>query len=169
MQNHCTLSTLIITSYISCLVKDPQSTLNDMSTDFDHVLSSRSRVRRVCPTCNTPRIFSYEARCHSCNSELVVWYKKINTTNWVQPRKPRSDVSGAYLQCKHYAQGKICVKTPCKFAHGNDEVEIAELFRSKGAYWLVNYSCNVKLLHFIFSLNFFDDTIDTTLPPLKHF
>ena len=141
-QDHSTFSTLIITLHISCLVKDPQSTLNDMSMDFDHVLLSRSRVRRVCPTCNTPRAFTYGARCHSCNSELVVWYKNINTTIWVQPRKPPNDVSGAYIQCKHYAQGKTCVKTPCKFAHGQDEIEIWELFRSKGAYCQVNYSSN---------------------------
>ena len=120
-------------------VSPVEVTPNDMSTVFDHVLASGSHLRRVCPTCKTPRAFSHDLRCGSCNSELVVWYKKISTTTWVQPRRPPDKVYGPYLQCKHFIMGKMCVKTPCRYAHGQDEVDIWNLCRSKGG------CCQVKL------------------------
>ena len=110
--------------------------LNDMSTDFDRTLSSGSQLRRVCSTCNTPRAFSYNQRnCHSCRSEFVVWYKRVTTTGWVRPRMPpNQDIAGRYVQCKHFLQEKRCVKTPCAFAHGEDELEIWELCRVKSKF-----------------------------------
>ena len=56
---------------------------------------------------------------------------------WVKPRRAPSDVLGPYRQCKHFIQGKMCVKTPCRFAHGEDEEEIWELCRLKSEYFEV--------------------------------
>ena len=109
--------------------------LNDMPTVLDHYLSTGSLVRCVCPKCNTPRVLPVSIRnCHSCNSQLVIWCRKVGTLSWSQPRKPPKDVSGPYQQCKHFRQGKQCVKFPCKFAHGRDEMEIWDLCRGKSKF-----------------------------------
>ena len=102
--------------------------LNDMSNAFDQILQSGSRVRRVCPTCNTPRAFSYSRRfCHLCNSEFVIWVKKIDTTNWIQQRKPPKGVVGRYQLCKHFLIAQKCAKVPCTFAHSQDEMDVWKL------------------------------------------
>ena len=109
--------------------------LDDMPTDFDHIFSSGSHLRLICPTCNTPRAFSRVRNCHSCKSELVVWYRNVTTTIWTKPRMPPNrDITGPYLECKHFRQGQRCVKTPCKFAHGEVELEIWELCRLKSKF-----------------------------------
>ena len=114
------------------VVASKKVSLNDMPTDHDHVLSTGSHLRRICSSCNAPRVFSASS-CKSCKSELVVWYRKVNTTIWKKPRMPPNPiVFGRYVQCKHFKMGKSCVKTPCKFAHGQDELEIWELCRVKG-------------------------------------
>lgn len=114
------------------MVVPKKVSLNDMPTDHDRVLSTGSHLRRVCPSCNAPRAFSVP-RCKSCKSELVVWYRKVNTTIWSKPRMPpNQSVLGRYVQCKHFKMGKSCVKIPCKFAHGQDELETWELCRVKG-------------------------------------
>ena len=106
--------------------------LDKMSKDFDEQLSSGSKLRLVCPTCNTPCAFLYNERsCHSCKSELVVWCWNINTGFWTKPRMPpNKNIRGPYIQCKHFF-GKGCVKSPCGFAHGDDELETWELLRGK--------------------------------------
>ena len=112
-----------------------EGSLNDMPTVLDHSLSTGSLVRCVCPKCNTPRVLSVNIRnCHSCNSQLVIWCRKVGTSSWTQPRKPPKDVSGPYQQCKHFLRGKQCVKFPCKFAHGRDEMEIWDLCRGKSKF-----------------------------------
>ena len=106
-----------------------------MTTAFDHALSTGSLLRCVCPKCNTPRVLLSSVRsCHSCKSELVISYRKVGSSSWTKPRKAPKHVSGPYQQCKHFLQGKPCVKTPCKFAHGQDEVEIWELCRGKSKF-----------------------------------
>ena len=129
---------------ISCLVLDAQAapskttfrasgipSLNNMPESFDHILKSGSHLRRVCPKCKTPQAIRVQ-KCYSCQSELEVWFKKVDTKDWVQTRKPPKNVLGAYILCKHFQQGKRCVKSPCRFAHGRDEQEIWELCRVKG-------------------------------------
>ena len=114
------------------LVVPKKASVNDMPTNYDQALSTGSHLRRVCTSCNAPRPFSM-FRCDSCKSELVVWHRKVNTTIWTKPRMPPNHiVLGRYMQCKHFEMGKSCVKIPCKFAHGQDELEIWELCRVKG-------------------------------------
>jgi hypothetical protein len=127
-------------------VQPKKVSLDNMSTAFDKNLSSGSHVRRVCPSCKTPRAFSCNVRsCHSCRSELVVWYRKNNTTCWTKPRMPpNQDVVGPYLQCKHFLMGKACVKTPCKFAHGDDELEIWDLLRGKSKFPVIKLYSIIK-------------------------
>jgi hypothetical protein len=116
------------------LPKKDKISLHDMPTDYDRILSSGSQLRRVCTTCNTTRAFSLR-RCNSCKSRLLIWYRKVNTTNWINPRKPPNGIfRGRYVQCKDFRRGKVCVKTPCNFAHGQDEVEFWELCRLKGKF-----------------------------------
>lgn len=108
--------------------------LNEMSTDGDHILSTGSCLRRVCPTCNVPLSFSAQT-CNSCKNRIVnVWYKNVDTNSWTNPRKPPrcTPDSQPYVQCQNFAKGKKCVNTPCRFAHGQDEMEIWELYRSLG-------------------------------------
>ncbi len=122
------LSCLTLYNDISCFGLDTQTTrsknssssatalpkkvsLDDMPTDFDHIFSSGSHLRLICPTCNTPRAFSSVRNCHSCKSELVVWYRDVTTTSWTKPRMPPNrDITGPYLECKHFLQGQRCVK-----------------------------------------------------------
>ena len=115
------------------LSKKDKVDINDMPNNVDRVLSSGSLFRRVCPSCNTPQVISTQI-CPSCKRELVIWYKKVGTSRWVNQRKPPSDVLGRYVQCKHFLLGKRCVKYPCTFAHGQDELEIWELSRRKGKF-----------------------------------
>ncbi|XP_028391343.1 uncharacterized protein LOC114516144 [Dendronephthya gigantea] len=105
--------------------------LNDMPTDTDYILSSGSHLRSVCPKCNSPRTFEAE-RCHSCKSKLVTWYRNVYTTKWTNPRKPPRKKSRCYVECKYFKQGKRCFKTPCSFPHGQDELEVWELYRLCG-------------------------------------
>ena len=110
--------------------------LNDMPADFDHILSSGSQLRRVCTTCHAPQVFSRKT-CGSCKSRLLIWLRKVNTSNWINPRKPPNDVPrGRYVQCKDFRRGEVCGKTPCSFAHGQDEEEYWELCRLKGNFIL---------------------------------
>ena len=112
-----------------------KGSLDNMPTNFDRTLSTGSLLRCVCPKCNTPRVVSSGMRsCHSCKSELVIWYRKVGTSSWIEPRKAPKDVSGPYQQCKHFLQRMPCVKYPCKFAHGQDEVEIWDLHRGKSKF-----------------------------------
>ena len=99
-----------------------------MPENFDQVLSSGSRLRRVCPTCNIPRAFSSQI-CSSCNSRLVIWYKNVNKSNWTNPRKPPKGVTKGFEQCKGFEQGNKCVETQCTFAHGQDELEIWKYYK----------------------------------------
>ena len=110
--------------------------MNEMPTHMDEHLSSGSVVRRFCPKCSSPRaVKSQTKKCHICQSELKLVYRKANSTNWLEPRKPPETVKpGKYLQCKHFQLGRTCLKTPCTFAHGQDEVEIWELCRGKSTF-----------------------------------
>ncbi|XP_028391332.1 LOW QUALITY PROTEIN: uncharacterized protein LOC114516140 [Dendronephthya gigantea] len=113
------------------VLNNAKRSLNDMPKDFDRVLSSGSRIRLLCPKCNTPRAFEV-LKCSSCDSELQIWYRKVSTTEWTKPRKPPTqEIRGPYEECKHYKQGERCVRTPCTFPHGPDELEIWELCRSR--------------------------------------
>ncbi|CAB4003242.1 probable helicase with zinc finger domain isoform X2, partial [Paramuricea clavata] len=112
-------------------VNNVKTSLDDTPTNFDHVLSTGSHLRRICPTCNTPQVFSSQI-CNSCKSRLVLWYREVNTSNWTNPRKPPKCTAEPY-QCKHFKKSKKCVKIPCMFAHGQDEAEIWTLCYGKGA------------------------------------
>lgn len=109
------------------------SSLNDMPTVLDHVLSTGTIVRCVCPKCKNPRVVS-KRNCHSCGSELVIFCQEVGTSDWTQPRKAPKDISGSYQQCKYFLKGKDCVRTPCTFAHGQDELEIWKLCRKKSKF-----------------------------------
>ena len=114
--------------------KKARVSLNDMSTEFDHVLSTGSRLRRVCPTCYIPLMLSAR-KCNSCKSKVVlIFYKNFETTGWTNPRKPPIYIPYPrhYSQCKDFLKGKECANNPCGFAHGQDELEIWELYRSRG-------------------------------------
>ena len=108
--------------------------LNEMPNDYDRILFSGSCLRRVCPTCNIPLLFLAQT-CNSCKNRVVnVWYKNVDTDSWTNPRKPPRSVpdSQPYVQCQNFAKGKKCVDIPCRFAHGQDEIEIWKLYRSLG-------------------------------------
>lgn len=114
--------------------KKSRVSLNDMSTEFDHVLSTGSLLRRVCLTCHTPLTLSAR-KCKSCKSKLVIiWYRRVDTTGWRNPRRPPIYIPYPrnYAQCKYFLKGEECVNNPCCFAHGKDELEIWELYRSRG-------------------------------------
>ena len=57
---------------------------------------------------------------------------------------PNQDVVGPYLQCKHFLMGKACVKTPCKFAHGDDELEIWDLLRGSSKFPVIKLYSIIK-------------------------
>ena len=80
------------------------------------------------------RVFSHHGHaCHVCGSELVVWHRKNETSEWAKVRLPPKEVTSApFVQCKHFMQGKRCLRNPCNFAHGEEELEIWEICRSKG-------------------------------------
>lgn len=63
-----------------------------------------------------------------------MWYRDSNATKWINPRKPPKEciLTGRYVECKYFQQGEMCVETPCKFAHGRDELEIWKLCHYKG-------------------------------------
>ena len=114
-----------------------------MPTDHDHVLSTGSHLRRVCSSCNAPREFS-TSRCNSCKGELVIRYRKVNTTNWTQPRMPPRQ--GLCVQCKDFLKGKCCFKR-CNLAHGQDELEIWELCCVKGRLVYADNCSTYQLRH----------------------
>ena len=108
--------------------------LSEMPTDCDEILSTGSCLRRVCPSCNIPLLFK-ERSCNSCKNTLTsIWYKNVDIDSWKNPRKPPKCVplSQPYLQCENFVKGKKCLKSPCTFAHGQDELEIWQLCRSIG-------------------------------------
>ena len=132
--------------------KKARVSLNDMSTKFDHVLSTGSLLRRVCPTCYIPLTLSAR-KCNSCKSKVVlIFYKNFETTGWTNPRKPPIYIPYPhhYSQCKDFLKGKECANNPCGFAHGQDELEIWELYRSKGNFSkLCKFNCTIQFRIFI--------------------
>ena len=136
--------------------KKARVSLNDMSTEFDHRLSTGSLLRRVCLTCHTPLILSAR-KCKSCKSKLaIIWYRRVDTTGWRNPRKPPIYIPYPrnYAQCKYFLKGKECVNNPCHFAHGKDELEIWELYRSRGNFFQdYTIATNSLVLTHTFSLH----------------
>ena len=122
--------------------------MDEMSSALDQKLNSGSLLRCICPICCSPRAVSARlAKCHKCQSNHELWYKKVGGIIWTKPRAPPPDVKGRFILCKHYVIGKSCVKTPCSFAHGQDEIDIWDIWRNGGRRSPGFLLCRTKSCH----------------------